>query len=105
MCIYICASACSACETCLRNLVCIYIYSRICIYTYVSMHIYTGWRRLIGSLKLQIIFHRRATKYRSLLQKINYKDKRCRDRENMRYGVAKTHRIPYVADHFPQKSH
>jgi len=75
MCIYICASACSACEICLRNLVCIYIYSRICIYTYVSMHIYTGWRRLIGSLKLQIIFHKRATKYRSLLQKMTYKDK------------------------------
>ena len=35
----------------------------------------TGWRRLIGSPKLQIIFHKRATKYRSLLQKIAYKDK------------------------------
>jgi len=36
---------------------------------------YTGWRRLIGSPKLQIIFHKRATKYRSLLQKMTYKDK------------------------------
>ena len=35
----------------------------------------TGWRRLIGSPKLQIIFHTRATKYRSLLQKMTYKDK------------------------------
>ena len=35
----------------------------------------TGWRRLIGSLKLQIIFHKRATKYRSLLRKMTYKDK------------------------------
>ena len=35
----------------------------------------TGWRRLIGSLKLQIIFHKRATKYRSLLWKMTYKDK------------------------------
>ena len=35
----------------------------------------TGWRRLIGSPKLQIIFHKRATKYRSLLRKITYKDK------------------------------
>ena len=35
----------------------------------------TGWRRLIGSPKLQIIFHKRATKYRSLLQKMTYKDK------------------------------
>jgi len=35
----------------------------------------TGWWRLIGSPKLQIIFHERATKYRSLLRKITYKDK------------------------------
>ena len=35
----------------------------------------TGWRRLIGSPKLQIIFHKRATKYRSLLRKMIYKDK------------------------------
>ena len=34
----------------------------------------TGWRRLIGSLKLQI-FHKRAIKYRSLLRKMTYKDK------------------------------
>ena len=36
----------------------------------------TGWRRLIGSPKLQIIFHKRATKYRALLRKMTYKDKR-----------------------------
>jgi len=35
----------------------------------------TGWRRRIISPKLQIIFHKRATKYRSLLQKMTYKDK------------------------------
>ena len=35
----------------------------------------TGWRRLIGSPKLQIIFHQRATKYRALLRKMTYKDK------------------------------
>jgi len=34
----------------------------------------TGWRRLIGSHKLQIIFHKRATKYRSLLREMTYKD-------------------------------
>jgi len=34
----------------------------------------TGWRRLIGSPKLQIIFHKRATKYRSLLRKMTHKD-------------------------------
>ena len=36
---------------------------------------HTGWRRLKGSPKLQIISHQRATQYRSLLRKINYKDK------------------------------
>ena len=35
----------------------------------------TGWRRLIGSPKLQIIFHKRATKYRALLRKMTYKAK------------------------------
>jgi len=35
----------------------------------------TGWRRLIGSPKLQIIFHKRASKYRSLLQTTTHKDK------------------------------
>ena len=35
----------------------------------------TGWRRLIGSPKLQFIFHKRATKYRSRLRKMTYKDK------------------------------
>jgi len=35
----------------------------------------TGWRKLIGSPKLQIIFHKIATKYRSLLRKMTYKDK------------------------------
>ena len=35
----------------------------------------TGWRRLIGSRKLQIIFHKRAIKYRLLLRRMIYKDK------------------------------
>jgi len=34
------------------------------------------WRRLIGSFKLQIISHKRATKYRSLLREMTDKDKR-----------------------------
>jgi len=34
----------------------------------------TGWRRLIGSPRLQI-FHKRATKFRSLLRKMTHKDK------------------------------
>jgi len=43
-------------------------YKCVCVTT-------TGWRRLIGSPKLQIIFHKRATKYRSLLPKMTYTDK------------------------------
>ena len=43
--------------------------------TVVHTWMHTGWRRLIGSPKLQIIFHKRATKYRSLLRKVTYKDK------------------------------
>ena len=35
----------------------------------------TGWRRLIGCLKLQIIFCKRATDYRALLRKMIRKDK------------------------------
>jgi len=36
---------------------------------------HTGLRRLIESPKLQIIFHKRATKYRALLLKMTCKDK------------------------------
>ena len=50
-----------------------------CVMSHVAMYIYvsvcTGWRRLIGSPKLQIIFHKRATKYRALFRKMTYKDK------------------------------
>ena len=35
----------------------------------------TGWRRLIGSPKLHIIFYKRATKCRALLRKMTYSDK------------------------------
>jgi len=34
-----------------------------------------GWRRLLGSPKLQIIFHKRATKYRSVLREMTHTDK------------------------------
>ena len=35
----------------------------------------TGWQRPIGRLKLQVIFRKRATKFRALLRKMTYKDK------------------------------
>jgi len=34
----------------------------------------TGWRRLIGRLKLQVIFRKRATNYRAVLRKMTYED-------------------------------
>jgi len=39
----------------------------------------TGWRRLVGCLKLQMIFRKRATDYRALLRKMTYKDKASYD--------------------------
>jgi len=36
---------------------------------------HTGWRRCIGCVQLQVSFHKRATNYRSLLQKMTYEDK------------------------------
>jgi len=55
------------------------------IFSHESLHVrercslhelhYTGWRRLIGCLQLQVILHKRATNYRALLQKMTYKDK------------------------------
>jgi len=39
----------------------------------------TGWRRLIGCLKLQVIFRKRAAKYRVLLRKMTCKDKASHD--------------------------
>ena len=47
------------------------IWSRLSVVASIT----TGWRKLIGSSKLQIIFHRRATKYRSLLREMTHKDK------------------------------
>ena len=35
---------------------------------------YTGWRRPVGCLKMQVIFRKRATNYRSLLREMTYKD-------------------------------
>ena len=58
-----------------------YIPVRICkhIYTYIHIYTYTGWRRLIGCLKLQVIFRKRATNYGALLQKMIYKHKASYD--------------------------
>ena len=70
--------------------------------------------RIRESPKLQIIFHKRATKYRSLLRKMTYKDKGSYgslppclwltpNSKQSRYRVAKTHRIPYLYRSFPAR--
>jgi len=51
----------------------LYFLLQICLRDVKQMNINTGWRRLIGSHKLPIIFHKRATKYRSLLRKMTCK--------------------------------
>jgi len=49
--------------------------SAIYVCILLKLHVSIGCRRLIGSPKLQIIFHKTATKYTSLLWKMTYKDK------------------------------
>jgi len=66
-----------------EGLSCLFIFGiphkeRVCVPFIYTSCIYkwnTGWRRLVGSPKLQIILHKRATKYRALLRKMTYKDK------------------------------
>jgi len=45
------------------------------VITMEQIDLVTAWRRLIGSPKLQIIFHKGATKYRALLRRMTYRDK------------------------------
>ena len=62
----------------------------------------TGWRRLIGSPKLQIIFHKNSTKYRSLLRKMTYKDKGSYESSppwNRVSVKVVCHRFPYSYQH------
>jgi len=60
----------------------IYVYSsRMTIYGHLRTTLIkgpencTGWQRLTGCLKLQVIFRKRATNWRALLRKMTYKDK------------------------------
>jgi len=45
------------------------------LHTPRSVFVSTGWQRLIGCLKLQVIFRKRATNYSALLWKMTYEDK------------------------------
>jgi len=60
---------------CVCVCVCACIFMRSTASDVAARGLGTGWRRLIRSPKLQIIFHNRATKYRALLLKMTYKDK------------------------------
>ena len=57
--------------------ICDMTHSLVCVAGFICMCRlkHTGWRRLIGCLKLQVIVHKRATKYRALLRKMISKDK------------------------------
>jgi len=101
-----CLCACVCMCVCVRwHIIGTNIYIRICISTCICICVYicksnilalqsyyirswvitisklsTGWRRLIGSLKLQVIFRKRATNYRAHLRKIIiYKDEVSHD--------------------------
>ena len=45
----------------------------------LSLTIFTRWRKVIRCLKLQVIFRKRATMYRALLQKMTCRDKASYD--------------------------
>jgi len=77
--IYICNPA----HACMYTFIYTKMHTYVCVqYTYVTVHMYafihlytnisTGWRRLIGCLKLQVIFRKRATNYRALLRKLTH---------------------------------
>ena len=64
----------------------------------------TGWSRLVGCPKLQVIFRKRATNYKALLRKIACEDKGfydattlCRERESSVLSFyLYYHFIPYL---------
>ena len=55
------------------------MYMYMCIQELLISQLATGWRRPIGCLKLQVIFRKRATKYRALSQKMTSRDKASYD--------------------------
>jgi len=67
--------------------ICLRVYVRVwvCVGLYELSALNTnhkvslGWRRLVGCLKLRVIFSKRATNYRALLRKMIYEDKASYD--------------------------
>jgi len=76
VCIYVCTSYSLRRHVCVCTCAYVYIFAHMCMRIYMyCVSTFTGWRKLIGSPKLQIIFHKRATKYRSLSREMTYKNK------------------------------
>ena len=63
----------------------------------------TGWRRPIGCLKLQVMFRKRATNYRALLQKMTFKDKASYGLRHYAYNLPAYYRMPYLYRSFSAK--
>jgi len=54
--------------------------NELCRYqSFILIHMRTGWRRLTGCLKLQVICRKRATNYRALLWKMTHEDQASND--------------------------
>jgi len=62
----------------IKNIICIHTSTMPTLSLLMCMHtstMPTAWQRLIGCLKMQIIFRKRATNYRALMRKMTYEDK------------------------------
>jgi len=72
---WICYRVAACCSVLQRVAACCSVLQR-CFVEFVSctQQSCTGWRRLIGCLKLQVISRKRATNYRALLPKMTYED-------------------------------
>jgi len=79
--VFVCVRVCVNVFVCV--IVCVCVFVCVCTYSNPALAnaeilrswLATGCPRLIGCLKLQVIFRNRATDYRSLLRKMTYKDK------------------------------
>jgi len=72
-CVAVCCSVLQCVAVCCSVLQCVACMSLL--HTPRSVFVSKGWQRLIGCLKLQVIFRKRATNYRALLRKMTYEDK------------------------------
>ena len=70
------------------------VYTVHTVYTASCVHILdtrTGWQGLIGCLKLQVVFRKRATNYRALLRNMTWRDKASCDSTPTQYDWVMSH--------------